>query len=200
MRLLIEDLDEAAADDLALLLGVGDALQGAEELLPSIDPDDVQPQVLVVAQHALELALAQQAVVDEDTGEVLANGLVQEHGRHRGVDPAREREDDLVVAQLLSELGYGSLDEGGRRPVALDARELKEVAQQLCPLLGVEGLGVELYAPGLLAVDAEGGCGYILRAGDDAEALGQRRDGIAVRHPYGAAWGQVLQQRVVGMV
>ena len=58
VRLLIEDLDEAAADDLALLLGVGDALQGAEELVPSIDADDVQPQVLVVAQHALELALA----------------------------------------------------------------------------------------------------------------------------------------------
>ena len=58
VRLLIEDLDEAAADDLALLLGVGDALQGAEELVPSIDSDDVQPQVLVVAQDALELALA----------------------------------------------------------------------------------------------------------------------------------------------
>ena len=132
-------------------------------------------------------------MVDEDTGEVFANGLVQQHGRHRGVDTARECEDDLVIAQLRLELGHGGLDEGGRRPVALDTRELKEVAQQLRPLLGVEGLGVELYAPGMLAVDAEGRCGYILRAGDDAEALGQRRDGIAVRHPYGAAWGQSLQ-------
>ena len=37
-RLLLEDLDEEAADDLALALGIGDARQRAEEPASRVDP------------------------------------------------------------------------------------------------------------------------------------------------------------------
>ena len=59
VRLLIEDLDEAPTDDLTLLLGIGDALECREELLPSIHTDDIEPKVFVVTEDILILVLTQ---------------------------------------------------------------------------------------------------------------------------------------------
>ena len=59
----IEDLDEVAADDLALLLGVGDASEVGEELLGGIDADDVETETLVVLHDVAELILAEHAVI-----------------------------------------------------------------------------------------------------------------------------------------
>src|SRR3546814_748307 len=66
-RLLLEDVDEGAADDLALALGIVDALQLAEEELAGVAVH--QRDVVVMAEqldHLPGLVLAQQAVVDED--------------------------------------------------------------------------------------------------------------------------------------
>jgi hypothetical protein len=54
-------------------------------------------EVVVERLHHLGgLVLAQQAVVDEDAGELLADGTVHEERRDRRVDAAGERTDDLV--------------------------------------------------------------------------------------------------------
>ena len=63
---------------------------------------DVQAHVLIGLEHVLELVLAQQARIHEDAVEVLADGLVQQHGGHRRIDAARKPEHDLVVAQFLA--------------------------------------------------------------------------------------------------
>ena len=94
----IEDLDEVAAYDFAFLLGFGDACQVAEELLGGIDADDVESEDAVVVEHLLELVLAQHAVVDEDAGEALSDGFVEQYGGNAGVYAAGESEDDAVVA------------------------------------------------------------------------------------------------------
>src|SRR5690606_18616021 len=87
----LEDVDEDAADGLALLLGVRDAGEGVEELVRGVDVDHLEVEVIAEhADHLLALVATQEPVVDEDAGEVVADGLVHEHRRHRGVDAARE--------------------------------------------------------------------------------------------------------------
>ena len=73
-RLLLEDGDELGADDLPLLLGVGDPLQFAEETVRGVHVDEIG--VHLVAEHVddlLRLSLAQESVVDVHAGEVLSN-------------------------------------------------------------------------------------------------------------------------------
>ena len=64
--------------DLALLLGVGHAGEFGEEALAGVNGDNVQPELLT---HGLldlgELAFAQDAVVDEDAGEPVADGALR---------------------------------------------------------------------------------------------------------------------------
>ena len=87
---------------LPLALGIVDAVQAPKEQRRGIAVD--QRNVVVVAEQGDDLpglVLPQQAVVDEDAGQLLADRLVDQHRRHRGVDPAGEPADHLAVADLL---------------------------------------------------------------------------------------------------
>ena len=83
---LVEDFDEVAADDLALLLGVADSGEVCEELGGGIYAADVQPEAFIVVEDIAELVLAEQAVVHEDTGEAVADGAVEEYGGNAAID------------------------------------------------------------------------------------------------------------------
>ena len=86
--------------------GVGDARQAAQEALGGIDVDEVDLQVAAErVDDALRLFAAQQAVVDEDAGELVADRPVHQRRRDRGVDAARQRADDVAVADLLRGCG-----------------------------------------------------------------------------------------------
>src|SRR5208283_311779 len=90
LRLGFKCLDEQPSDRLALDLGVFDALQRAEEKLMRLDV--MQRNIVVVAKqrhHLLGLALAQQAMIDEDTSERVANRLMDQHGGDGAIDAAR---------------------------------------------------------------------------------------------------------------
>ena len=66
-RLLLKHLDKSVADDLALLLGVGDAGELAEEEVGRVDNGQVDAEVL--AEHLVDLlgfVHAEDAVVDHD--------------------------------------------------------------------------------------------------------------------------------------
>ena len=101
----LEGADELATDDLALLLGVGDAGEGVEELLLRVDHDQRDAgRGDEVALDLLGLALAHQAVVDVDAGEPVADRLLHDGGGDRRVDPAGEAADGpAVVADLLAD-------------------------------------------------------------------------------------------------
>ena len=86
--------------------------------------------------HLLGLVLAQQAVVDEHAGELVADGAVHEQRRHRRVDAARERADDLVVADLLADQVDLLLDELQRRP---GRRRLAGLEQEVAQHVGAAG-------------------------------------------------------------
>ena len=117
VRLLLEDADELLADDLALLLGVGDAGQLGQEALLGLHVH--QRHVEVAAEgvlHLLALVLAHEAVVHEDAGELVADRLVGEQGRHGGIDAAGEAAHHRSLAHLGADALHGLLDDGHRRP------------------------------------------------------------------------------------
>src|SRR5207244_5287391 len=93
--LLLEHLDEGDADYAPLALGVLDLAQVLEEARRCVDVAHVELHgVTEHPQHLLRLAGAQEAVVDEDAGEPLADGALDEGGGHRRIDAAREPADD----------------------------------------------------------------------------------------------------------
>ncbi len=102
-RLLLEDIDEQVADDLALLLRIGHALEALEEAVLGIHPDDINAHVLGEGRHHLvALVQAQQAVVDEHADQSVADCPVQHRRHHRRIDAAGQAENHAAVADLLA--------------------------------------------------------------------------------------------------
>ena len=90
----LEDPDELAADDLALLLGVGDPGERVEEaLLARRRRAGRRRSRRRSPLDLLGLALAQQPVVDEHAGQLVADGPLHERRGDRGVDAAGQAAD-----------------------------------------------------------------------------------------------------------
>ena len=100
-RFTLEHVDEVPADDLALLFRIADAAQGREKLPGGVDVHHLHAHVLGERIHHLRgFVQAQEPMVDEDAGELLADRAVDERGGHRGIDAAREAEDDFLATDL----------------------------------------------------------------------------------------------------
>ncbi|MGY3680318.1 hypothetical protein ACVWXU_003941 [Streptomyces sp. TE33382] len=198
---LLEDADELAADDLPLLLRVGDPGEGVEEALLGVD--DLERDARggdEVLLDLLGLALAHQPVVDVDTGQLGADGLLHEGRGDRGVHTAGQPADGALGADLLTDERDLLLDDIGRRPVGLDARAaVEEVLQDLLAVRGVQDLRVVLDAVELLLVVLEGGDRYDVGGRGDGEALGRGGTGVAVRHPHRLLGGRALEERGAGL-
>jgi hypothetical protein len=75
--------------------------QLAHELLAGIDVNDLDAQVLAKGfHHLLGLVQAQQAGIDEDTGELVADGSMNQGRRHRGIDTAGQAQDDFIAPDV----------------------------------------------------------------------------------------------------
>ena len=114
-----------------------------------VDGDDVEAELVAqVLLHALEFVFAQHAVVDEDAGELAADGLVDQHSGDGRIDAAGEAADDVAVADFLADGFDGGLDEVGRGPVAGGAADVEdEVLEELRPERRVVDFGVKLHGP-----------------------------------------------------
>ena len=89
----------------------------------------------------------QEAVVDEDAGELVADRPVHEQRRDRGVDAAGEAAEHALAADLRADALDLLLDDGGGRPRGRRAGDLvEEVLQQLLAVRRVHDLRVELHA------------------------------------------------------
>ncbi len=65
---------------------------------------DLGLHVLSEGVHDLRrLVQAQQAVVDEHAGELVADGAVDQRRRDRRVDAAREAENDFFASDLIAD-------------------------------------------------------------------------------------------------
>ena len=105
-RLLLEDADERRADAAAFLLGVDHAGERVEELVGGVDVDEVD--VALGAHHVddpIALASTEQAVVDEDAGQLIADRAMHQRRSDRRVHAAAERADHLPIADLVTQRG-----------------------------------------------------------------------------------------------
>jgi hypothetical protein len=162
-----------------------------------VHEDDLQVQPLGEAlAHLLRLLLAEQAVVDEDAGEAVADRALHDERRDGRVDAARERADHAALrAHLLADPRRRLLDEGARVPVAPAAGDVEEVREDLGALLRVHDLGVEQDAVELArrVLDRRDRVG--LGRARDAEAGGRAPDVVAVARPDAAARRQAAEER-----
>ena len=142
-----EDADEFVADAAPLLLRVDDPFQLAQEVHGGVDVNQVEVVMLPEeVEHFLRLPFAQQAVVDEDAGQAVADGPVDQHRGDRGVHPAGQGADDLAVAHLLPDVLGGGLDEGGHGPQRIELADAEqEVAEDLLAPGRVMHFGMELH-------------------------------------------------------
>ena len=83
----LENLHEYATDDFAFFLGVGHALELAQEFFARIDMNDLHVHVLAEHLHHLPaLVEPQQAGIDENTGELVANRFLDERSGDARID------------------------------------------------------------------------------------------------------------------
>ncbi len=182
---LLEGADELAPDDLALLLRVADTLQMTEEGIGSIHGDQTHAGGGdVVLLDLLALALAEQSVIDEHGGELVADRLVHERRGDGGVDAAGESRDDAGRADLLANARDLLVDDVATVPVGGEAGSpVQEVLEDLLSVVGVLHFWVPLHAVEALLVVAECRDGGVGGGCQDVEALGRASDLVAVAHP-----------------
>jgi len=114
-----EDFDEAVADAFAFFLWVVDAGEVVEELLRSVNDAEVDVEVVFEGVFdEVAFFFAEEAVVDEDAGELVADGFVEEGGDDGGIDPAGEATDDAFVADGFFDFLGGFVGEVGHFPEA----------------------------------------------------------------------------------
>jgi hypothetical protein len=76
--------DELGADDLALPLRVGDAGERGQEPILGVDHDEVHVERAAEDRgHVVALSRAEEAVVDEDARQALADRAVHQRRHHR---------------------------------------------------------------------------------------------------------------------
>ncbi len=100
----LEHLNKFAPDDLALGLWIAHSGKLAKKLLGRVNPDHLGVQLAHKhVHHQVAFVQAQQAVVDKDAGELIANGAVNQRCRHRRINPAREAQNDILSPDLLAD-------------------------------------------------------------------------------------------------
>ena len=81
---VVEDGDKLSSDALAFGLGIDDSRQLLQKALTCVHGDDFQAEVVAhILLDTLKFIFAQDAVVDEDAGELAADGSVHQHRRDR---------------------------------------------------------------------------------------------------------------------
>lgn len=90
-RLFFKDADKFLANDLTFALGICHAFKPAQEPVGRVQPDQVHCKL--VFKHLFNkicLILAQQAVVNKNTGELVPHRAVHKRSAHGGVHAARK--------------------------------------------------------------------------------------------------------------
>src|SRR5215218_7619464 len=199
--LLLEGADELLADDLALCFRIGDVSELVQEPSRRVHVDKRHVGVLGERlDDLLGLIVPQEAVVDEDARQIVADGPVDEHRRRRRIDPAGEPADGPCLSDLFS---Y-PLDRVGndvhRRPLGPAAASLvEEVLEDLHPVLCVPDLGMELdpvtpLLPVFERYDWDRGC-----LGRNLEAFRDGEDSVSVARPGLLLVGRAGEEALVAL-
>src|SRR3546814_14686993 len=97
------------------------------------------------ADDLIGLTGAHQPVIDEHTGELLADRLMDQHRRDRRIDPARKPADYAALADLRSDFRALGCAKFSQRPVARQPADMaREIGDEARAIGGMADLRVEL--------------------------------------------------------
>ena len=120
---------------------------------------------------SVALPRSHQPVIDEHAGQLIADGLVDQHRRDRGIDAAGEAADDPALADLGADRLARLRAERRHRPVALQARDaVDEIADEPRAVRRMDDLGVEHQAVVAARLVGDGRERRVLRDADALEA------------------------------
>ena len=182
---IIEHFDEGLADELALVLGIGQPLEAVHEQRLGINVDERNAEMLAEqADNLLAFAEPHQPMIDIDTGQLVADRFVDQDRCHRTIDSARKPANDASVANLLADVGNLCLSIPRHRPVAGAATDMAdEIGDQLAPVGCVDNFGVEhrcIESPRIIGDHRKR---RAFGGRDHAETRRQCFDLVAVAHP-----------------
>ena len=150
-----------------------------------------QRDVVVIAEERddlLRLALAQEAVIDEDAGERIADRLMNQHGGDGAVDAAGKAAEHASRADLMAYRCNRLAAKGGHRPIGFQPRDLvQEVGDELCAVRRMRDLEVELHAviaPIEIGDDVVIGSGSTITKSVPAKALAVARGKQIIKENY----------------
>ncbi len=182
----LEHFDEFAADDLALLLRIGNTGQVAHELLGGVNVHDLHAEILAEhVHHHLAFVQPQEAVIDEYAGELVADGAMDQRRRHAAVDTAGQAEDDFITTDLGADFLDGLGDIVRHVPVRLAAADLvHEAAKDGFALQRVRDFRVELHGVKMALIVGHAGDRAIVGGCHQPETGRQFDHLVAVAHPH----------------
>ena len=124
-------------------------------------------------------------MVHEHAGELVADRLMDQQRRHRGINPARKPAQHPALADLRPDARNRLLLEGGHGPVALAARDVAhEILDQRRALRRMHHFRVEHQAVELALFIFDGRIGRVLGNAFHHKARRQLRDPVAMAHPH----------------
>src|SRR5262249_19715918 len=134
--------------------------------------------------HDLFFACAQQTVIDENAGKLVADSLVQERGRHRGIDATAQSKHNLIFADLLTDTRASFFNERPHRPVhRAVANVVDKILQDLFASRCVRDFGMKLQPIKLALRMLDGGEIATVRCSYNAKTFRQRRYFVAMTIP-----------------
>jgi hypothetical protein len=141
----------------------------------------------IVAEETLDgggFIGAEEAIIDEDTGELVADGAVEQSGSDATIDAAAEAEKHMGVADLIADLLADLLDKRAHRPIFRALADGEEKIREEILSLGCVGdFGVKLEAVEFFLGVFDGGERGVFGSGDGAEAFGELGQFVAVTIP-----------------
>src|SRR5581483_2830749 len=142
----LEYFNEGGANDFAFAFRLGHTFEAPQEqargllvlkLHAKVAPKDLP--------HDRGFPAAQQAIIDENTGQLLADGLVQQRRRHARINTAAEPENDPLRPNLGPDIFHRLIDVTVHRPVFATAADVMDkIGENLFAVRRMDHLGMEL--------------------------------------------------------
>jgi len=127
----------------------------------------------------------QQTVVDEYTGQFVADGPVQQCGDHRGIDATRQPQQHFIVADLLAYGAHTLVGDITWRPQGVAAADLADKAtENTSALPRVRDFRVKLHAVEVPCLIGHAAMGALSVLAISFETGWQIDYTVAVAHPH----------------
>ena len=133
-RLFFEYFHKEIADDFSLFLRISFTGKTGQKALFRINTDNLDPEIAGKSgHHLIAFAQAEQPVVHKDTGQLVADGPMNQRSRNRRINSAGKTENNGISTDLTPDSGNSIFNDMSGRPLTGAAADFsyKSINQQL---------------------------------------------------------------------